>query len=63
MKKKTSLTSSQRSKFNSLYWRLVKLRNEFENSDLSLNYDNGSVREQLDCALSALYFIYQEYPF
>lgn len=63
MKKKTSLTSSQCSKFNSLYWRLLKLRNEFENSDLSLNYGNGSVCEQLDCALAALECISQEYPF
>lgn len=63
MKSKTSLLYSQRSKLNSIYWKLVNLRNQFEDSDLLLNYGNGSVMEQLDVAIAALECIGQEYPF
>lgn len=63
MKSKTSLSSSQCSKINSIYWKLVNLRNQFEDSDLLLNYGNGSVMEQLDVAIAALECIGQEYPF
>lgn len=63
MDMETKLTYSQRCRLHTLYWEIISLRNDLEKSNLPLNYGNGSVQEQLDCASAALDCIYQEYPF
>lgn len=57
MKKRVSKLNS----ISSVYKRIDALRSYFEVHDVSLNYGNGSIFNQLDCALASLDCILQEY--
>lgn len=61
MKTKTKLNQTEVKQIECLIERLDKLYFKYEKKDIKLNYGNGTVSEQLNCAVAALTTIIQEY--
>ena len=56
-----SINASECKTIEAIQNRLEKLYKKFEKDDVALNFGNGTVSEQLNCAMAALECILQEY--
>lgn len=54
------ISKSRYLKLLTIQSKLEKLRSEFELFDVPLYYGNGSIEQQLSCALAAIETIFQE---
>ena len=58
---RTKFTKREVAQIGDLQDQLIEVRNKMEKRNCELHYGNGSVAEQLDCAVTALEAILQEF--